>query len=69
MDVDQLTSALERLDVAQTLAEVQEILRSAAGRWCLPTGPPSCLPREQCFYADEDAMSPLWKGQRFPISQ
>ncbi len=23
----------------------------------------------QCFYADEDAMSPLWKGQRFPIEQ
>jgi GAF domain-containing protein len=22
--------------------------------------------KDQCFYADEDAISPLWKGQRFP---
>lgn len=22
-----------------------------------------------CFYADEDAISPLWKGQRFPIGE
>ena len=22
---------------------------------------------DSCFYADEDAMSPLWKGQRFPL--
>ena len=20
-----------------------------------------------CFYADEDAIAPLWKGQRFPL--
>jgi light-regulated signal transduction histidine kinase (bacteriophytochrome) len=23
---------------------------------------------EQCYYADEDAIAPLWKGQRFPLS-
>ena len=23
---------------------------------------------EQCFYADEDAVAPLWKGQRFPLT-
>src|SRR5262249_270546 len=23
---------------------------------------------DSCFYADEDAISPLWKGQRFPLS-
>ena len=22
----------------------------------------------QCFYADEDAIGPLWKGRRFPMS-
>src|ERR1700731_3852664 len=22
---------------------------------------------KDCFYADEDAISPLWKGQRFPL--
>ncbi|HEY9658416.1 MAG TPA: GAF domain-containing sensor histidine kinase, partial [Allocoleopsis sp.] len=24
--------------------------------------------RDQCYYADEDAISPLWKGGRFPMS-
>lgn len=24
---------------------------------------------DRCFYVDEDALAPLWKGQRFPISQ
>lgn len=24
------------------------------------------MPRTQCFYADEDAIAPLWKGSRFP---
>lgn len=24
--------------------------------------------RDMCFYADEDAIEPLWKGQRFPMS-
>jgi response regulator RpfG family c-di-GMP phosphodiesterase len=23
---------------------------------------------DQCYYADEDAISPLWKGQRFPVT-
>ena len=23
--------------------------------------------QDQCFYADEDSIAPLWKGQRFPI--
>ena len=23
---------------------------------------------DRCFYADEDAIAPLWKGQRFPIA-
>jgi GAF domain-containing protein len=24
---------------------------------------------EQCFYADEDSIAPLWKGQRFPLTE
>lgn len=24
--------------------------------------------REQCYYADEDAIRPLWKGERFPLT-
>ncbi|GIH01953.1 hypothetical protein Rhe02_00200 [Rhizocola hellebori] len=25
------------------------------------------LDGEKCFYADEDSISPLWKGERFPV--
>ncbi len=24
---------------------------------------------DRCFYVDEDAIAPLWRGQRFPLSQ
>jgi GAF domain-containing protein len=24
---------------------------------------------DRCFYADEDSIAPLWKGQRFPIGE
>lgn len=27
------------------------------------------LDHEMCYYADEDSMSPLWKGQRFPVAE
>jgi hypothetical protein len=27
------------------------------------------LDGDKCFYADEDATSPLWKGERFPVEQ
>jgi GAF domain-containing protein len=26
------------------------------------------MSENRCYYADEDAISPLWKGQRFPLS-
>ena len=33
------------------------------------TAPRSCCATaNHCYYADEDAISPLWKGQRFPMS-
>lgn len=24
---------------------------------------------DQCFYADEDSIAPLWRGQRFPLTE
>jgi len=54
---------------AQTLVEVGEIVRVEARRLTGAQGATFVL-REQdrCFYADEDAIAPLWKGQRFPIT-
>ncbi|MEU4601567.1 GAF domain-containing protein [Kribbella sp. NPDC023972] len=60
---------MTKLAAAQTLAEVCDIVRVEARRLTGAQGATFVL-REQdrCFYVDEDAIAPLWKGQRFPIT-
>lgn len=66
---DDLEDAVERLRTAQDLAEVQEVIRTSARALTQANGATFVLrDGDRCFYADEDAMSPLWKGQRFPIT-
>jgi signal transduction histidine kinase len=64
----ELVQAIQRLSLAQTLEEIQAIVRTSARRLTGADGATFVL-REgsQCYYADEDAISPLWKGQRFPL--
>jgi GAF domain-containing protein len=60
---------LDRLDAAKDLAEVGFVVRSAARALTGAKGATFVLrDGEHCFYADEDAIAPLWKGQRFPMS-
>ncbi len=60
---------MRNLASAQTLAEVGEIVRVEARRFTGAQGATFILrEHDRCFYADEDAIAPLWKGQRFPIS-
>ncbi|MGZ4683820.1 MAG: GAF domain-containing protein [Acidimicrobiales bacterium] len=69
MGETELDEALSRLEAATCLAEIQEIVRGTARHIVAAHGATFVLrDGEQCFYADEDAMSPLWKGQRFPIT-
>jgi signal transduction histidine kinase len=64
----ELVDAIQRLSLAQTVGEVQEIVRTAARRLCGADGATFVLrDGDRCYYADEDAISPLWKGQRFPL--
>jgi len=64
----QLLDAIRRLAVASHLAEVQEIVRSAARDIARCDGATFVLrDGDQCYYADEDAVAPLWKGSRFPL--
>jgi signal transduction histidine kinase len=64
----ELIDAVQRLSLAQTLGEVQEIVRTSARRLCGADGATFVLrDGDRCYYADEDAISPLWKGQRFPL--
>jgi len=55
---------------ASTLAEVGQLARAAARRRLGCAGVTFVLrDGDQCFYADEDSIAPLWAGQRFPISE
>lgn len=58
-----------KLSMARGLDEVMAIARRGARRLVNADGVSFVLrDGDQCFYAEEDAISPLWKGQRFPLS-
>lgn len=64
----ELVTAIQRLSLARTVAEVQHIVRTSARRLAGADGATFVLrDGDLCHYADEDAISPLWKGQRFPL--
>lgn len=55
---------------AKDLETVQNIVTHAARELVHAAGATIVLREgDQCFYADEDAIAPLWKGQRFPIRE
>jgi serine/threonine protein kinase len=64
-----LVEVVQRLSLARDLQTVQEIVRRAARRLTGADGATFVLRDDgRCFYADEDAIAPLWKDQRFPMS-
>ena len=65
----QLIRAVQDLSFARSIGEIQSIVRRVARRLTGADGATFMLrDGDYCLYADEDAISPLWKGQRFPIS-
>jgi len=66
--VDDVEALLLSLSMARGMDEVMAILRSGARRLVGADGVTFVLrDGDKCHYADEDAITPLWKGQRFPI--
>jgi diguanylate cyclase (GGDEF)-like protein len=66
--LDVLVGAVRELSLAQTAETVQRIVRTAARRLTGAEGASFVLrDGNECFYVDEDAIQPLWKGQRFPL--
>jgi GAF domain-containing protein len=64
-----LKAARERLAAATTLEAIMEIVRSGARAIVSADGVTFVLREgDNCHYAEEDAIGPLWKGQRFPLS-
>ena len=63
-----LLRAVQELSLATHLSEVQQIVRSAARDLAGCDGATFVLrDGDLCYYADEDAIEPLWKGLRFPM--
>ncbi len=66
--VDDLIGVVQELSLARDLPAVQDIVRHSARRLVGADGATFVLREGSlCFYADEDAIEPLWKGKRFPM--
>lgn len=64
-----LVEVIEALSTARTVEEIAACVRAAARRVSGADGVTFVLrDGDQCHYLDEDAIGPLWKGQRFPMS-
>ena len=67
--MEKLVEVVQELSMARDLANVMDIVRRAARNLTGADGATFVLREgDQCFYAEEDAIAPLWKGLRFPMS-
>jgi signal transduction histidine kinase len=64
-----LVEAVQALSLARSLEAIRNIVRTAARQLAHADGA-SFILRDgvKCYYVDEDAITPLWKGQRFPMT-
>ncbi len=66
--IERLVSVIQELSAARDLDTIMTLVRSAARAMTQADGATFVLKEgDFCYYADEDAISPLWKGQRFPL--
>lgn len=64
-----LVAAVQELSLARDLQTVTRIVRTVARELTGADGATFILrDNGRCHYVDEDAIGPLWKGQRFPMS-
>jgi signal transduction histidine kinase/CheY-like chemotaxis protein len=67
--MQQLVSVVQRLSLARNLQSIMDIIRHSARNLVGADGASFILrDGDNCFYAEEDALAPLWKGRRFPMS-
>ena len=66
---ERLVSAIQGLSLARDLSSVCDIVRRAARELTGADGATFVLrDHDRCYYVDEDAIAPLWKGKKFPMS-
>ncbi len=66
--MDSLLETVTALASARTLDDVTRIVRNSARALTQADGVTFVLREDgNCYYADEEAIGPLWKGSRFPL--
>src|SRR6516164_2432355 len=64
-----LVGAIEKLSAAHQFDEIVPVVQSFARQLSGADGVSIVLrDGDLCHYIDEDAIGPLWKGRRFPMS-
>ncbi len=65
---ERLISVIRELSLARSLDGIMKIVRHAARDLTGADGASFVLrDGAECYYADEEALAPLWKGRRFPM--
>ena len=66
--MEHLVDVVQQLSLARDLPAIMDIVRHAARELTGADGATFVLrDDDKCFYAEEDAIAPLWKGLRFPL--
>ena len=66
--MERLVMVVQELSLARSLEGIMAIVRHAARELTGADGASFVLrDNGYCYYADEDAIAPLWKGKRFPM--
>lgn len=67
--MERLVTAVQDLSRAHDLEAITAVVREAARNLTGADGATFVLrDGDQCYYAEENAIAPLWKGKRFPLS-
>ncbi len=68
MQSDYLMDVILRLSRTRNVESIIEIIRHAGRKLTAADGATFILKdSDKCYYVDEDAIGPLWKGKRFPL--
>lgn len=63
-----ITAAVDALSLASDISQITKIVAETARELSRADGTTFVLKDgDKCFYANEDAIAPLWKGLRFPL--
>lgn len=66
--MERVVNTVQELSLATDIESVMKIVRTVARELTGADGATFVLRDDNmCYYADEDAISPLWKGSRFPM--